>query len=184
MIVKRVLRLSAWFWPLLVVGCSFPGLPWREPALAKDFQALCLKSHLRQGVFRSLAAQTPGMGKPSYAPGPPYPLEVRAHHVDGRGLLVTFITLSRPNASGDALGACLLDDVDDQGATVKWLARWTGADIRGTGLLKYYLVVGPGRPRLIPKDGATPRPRAPAGGEVYTLRILSMYGDTNLDLIP
>jgi hypothetical protein len=183
MLVKKVVRLSSWLWPLVLIGCSFPGLPGQEPPLAKDLQSLCLKSHLGQEAFRNLATQTPGMENPIAAPGP-YPSEQWAHRIDGKVLLVIFINLSRPSGSTDALGACMLDDPNDRGATVKWLAGWTGADVQRNGLFKYYLVVGPGRPQLIPKEASTPRPKAPAGGEVYTLRIASVEKDTNLDLIP
>ncbi len=168
---------------LLLVGCSLPDtMGLGTPPLAKDLQSLCLKSHLKSKAFHALAAQTPGLEKSKDAAQRGDAPELWAHRTEGRGLLVSFIARGGVKDGDNAHGACVLDDVQDNQATVRWLSRWTGVEVPQGKFAKYYLIVGPDRPKLIPVGGVEVPPTDGQGTEVYELRIDSSANNTDLTL--
>ena len=76
-----------------------------------------------------------------------------------------------------------LDDVQDKQATIRWLSRWTGVQVPSGKFVKYYLVVGPDRPKLLPADGVEVPPTDGQGSEVYMLRVDSSDSNTDLPLV-
>ena len=165
----------------LVSACSLPDLlGLGPPPLARDLQSLCLKSHLRSKAFHALADQTPGLEKSRNAPEGDKVPELWAHRLAGRGLMVSFIASGGMKDGDYAHGACILDDVQDKQATIRWLSRWTGAQVPPGKFVKYYLVVGPDRPKLLPVASTEIPPTDGQGTEVYMLRVDST--DTNTDL--
>ncbi len=166
----------------LLGACSLPDLlGFGTPPLAKDLQALCLKSHLKSKAFHALAAQSPGLVKSKHA-APDDVVELWSRRLDGRGLLVSFFVSGGIKDGDNAHGACFLDDLQDRQATIRWLHRWTGVQAPLGRLDKYYLVVGPDRPKLLPVEGVEVPPTDRPGVEVYKLQILSSDTDTNVSL--
>ena len=175
-------RLLGWISPtLLIAGAPHAAFGAGVPPLAGDLQSLCLQSHLDPALFAQLADHAPGVTRAPGASASEDRVQVWGQRLSDRGVLISFAKLG---GGGKAVHAmCRLDDLHDGRATLAWLSQWTGTPVPATPLAKYYLIVGPGRPRLVADPGSKSWPVGKRGEEVYVLRVGSVGDDTNLALI-